>query len=583
MPLKGARTAPAFNTKVPRHIIAYFRDLESLFDRAGVVDNEEKKRYATYYLEYNVAEMWEALESYSKDSFAAFKKVVSALYPGGDGSIRYTYHDLESLAIATSRVGITHSDELVDYIRNFQEIADYLRNLGQASALDLARIFPKAFQPALALEVGRQLRMTHPLRLATDPYMMSDYQEAARIVLRQTQLGALDPIAPATPPPAPAPVAQTSMDIAAIVAQVMAIQQQTQQQSMPTYYVAKRGCTFCGVMGHFMKECRTVEQYMREGKVRRNHANRLIIGTGAEIPEAKGQAPLHPFRNVKEATYEPPQPRILGATAPKVPKVVAPAKRPVPVQNAQMVRNVVDAALNAPVTLTQEQLLTLAPDIRAHIFKLFPAQQPNSEATLALSTEDALPYAIGDDNDAPTGQAPPPPNSLVIEDTYDTFISAHGTFGHEAFLRVAKESHPLRSIRPIVDNQVEIEAIIDPGSQIIAMSEEVCHRLGLQIDPTVQLDMQSANGTVDKSLGLARNVSIRLGNITLYVQMHIIRKPAYDILLGRPFDVLTESVVQNHANENQTLTIRDPNTGATATIPTIPRGQRVNTTSEQDF
>ncbi|KAF8868091.1 hypothetical protein BD779DRAFT_1482375 [Infundibulicybe gibba] len=69
----------------------------------------------------------------------------------------------------------------------------------------------------------------------------------------------------------------------------MAIQQQTQQQSMPTYYVAKQGCTFCGVMGHFMKECRTVEQYMREGKVQRNHANRLIIGTGAEIPEAKGR------------------------------------------------------------------------------------------------------------------------------------------------------------------------------------------------------------------------------------------------------------------------------------------------------
>ncbi|KAF8873423.1 hypothetical protein BD779DRAFT_1679201 [Infundibulicybe gibba] len=140
MPLKGARTAPAFNTKVPQHIIAYFRDLESLFDQARVIDNEEKKRYVTYYLEYNVAEMWEALESYSKDSFAAFKKVVSALYPGGDSFIRYTYHNLESLAIAM--------------IQNFQEIADYLHNLGQASALDLVWIFPKAFQPVLALEVG---------------------------------------------------------------------------------------------------------------------------------------------------------------------------------------------------------------------------------------------------------------------------------------------------------------------------------------------------------------------------------------------------------------------------------------------
>ena len=54
---------------------------------------------------------------------------------------------------------------------------------------------------------------------------------------------------------------------------------------------------------------------------------------------------------------------------------------------------------------------------------------------------------------------------------------------------------------------------------------------------------------------------MRIGDIMLYVQIHIIRSPAYDILLGRPFDVLTESVVRNFTNEDQTITIFDPNTG----------------------
>jgi hypothetical protein len=85
--------------------------------------------------------------------------------------------------------------------------------------------------------------------------------------------------------------------------------------------------------------------------------------------------------------------------------------------------------------------------------------------------------------------------------------------------------------------------------------------------------MQSANGEVDQSLGLARNVPMTLGEITLYVQIHVIRSPAYDILLGRPFDILTESVVRNFANEDQTITIRDPNSGLRATIPTMPRGR----------
>ena len=45
------------------------------------------------------------------------------------------------------------------------------------------------------------------------------------------------------------------------------------------------------------------------------------------------------------------------------------------------------------------------------------------------------------------------------------------------------------------------------------------------------------------------------------------------ILLGRPFDILTESIVRNFANEDQTVTITDPNTGQRHTIPTFPRGR----------
>ena len=64
------------------------------------------------------------------------------------------------------------------------------------------------------------------------------------------------------------------------------------------------------------------------------------------------------------------------------------------------------------------------------------------------------------------------------------------------------------------------------------MSEEVCMELCLIYDPMIILNVQSANGEVDRSLGLARNVPLRIGDITLYVQIHVIRNPAYDILLG---------------------------------------------------
>ena len=162
---------------------------------------------------------------------------------------------------------------------------------------------------------------------------------------------------------------------------------------------------------------------------------------------------------------------------------------------------------------------------------------------------------------------------IIIPDLYEIYLNALDPGQEPQILQVAKESHSLHSIIALVDNQECIKSVVDPGSQIIAMSDAVCHNLGLSYDPTIQLNMQSANGEVDRSLGLSRNVVCTLGDITLYFQIHVICNPAYDILLGHPFNVLTESAIKNYRNKDQTITIWDPNSGQVSTIPTIPCGK----------
>jgi hypothetical protein len=161
-----------------------------------------------------------------------------------------------------------------------------------------------------------------------------------------------------------------------------------------------------------------------------------------------------------------------------------------------------------------------------------------------------------------------PAGGIVVPDPYSVYYDS-GVIPDD--LIVSMESSAIRSILPVIDNQQQIECIVDGGSQIIAMAEAVCHELALSYDPRIILRMQSANGSVNPSLGLARNVPFRIGDITLYLQVHIVRNPAYDVLLGRPFDVLTQSIVRNFANEDQTITICDPNSGKLATVPTVPR------------
>ena len=139
-------------------------------------------------------------------------------------------------------------------------------------------------------------------------------------------------------------------------------------------------------------------------------------------------------------------------------------------------------------------------------------------------------------------------------------------------VEVAAESNALCAILLLVDSKEQVEAILQPRCQVVAMSKEVCNALALTYDPDVRLNMVSANGGVNQSLRVAQNVVFLVGDITVYLQVHILWSPAYNILLGRPFDILTQSVIRNFRNEHQTITIKDPNTGRSATVPTVERG-----------
>jgi hypothetical protein len=182
----------------------------------------------------------------------------------------------------------------------------------------------------------------------------------------------------------------------------------------------------------------------------------------------------------------------------------------------------------------------------------------------------------------------PPEGATIIPDQFEAYYKSlrPGELPDPDKLLVADDSISVRAIFATIDHSQKTECILDPGCQIIAMSEATCNELGLAYDPAIILNMESANGNINQSLGLARNVPFQIAKLTFYLQVHIIHSPAYDVLLGRPFDVLTESVVRNFANEDQTITIRDPNSRHRVTVPTLPRTRKTRAcphTKRQDF
>jgi hypothetical protein len=298
------------------------------------------------------------------------------------------------------------------------------------------------------------------------------------------------------------------------------------------------------------------------------------------------EKPIHPFAKASENSYVPPHERNFAAKPTKDKDVAY--RTTAPIQSPAIVDSVYNKTMkNQSVTLSPEEIMSIAPNVRAKVKeaitpKRVPQKTPQPTGiTTNIIEESALPYGdeevevlVSDavDKELLAGNnSDPPPGSLIIPDYMEAYLQSLSAEEVDNQVVVAKDSHALRSVSIKVNFSANIEGVVDPGCQIVAMSEAVCIYLKLSYDPTVYLTMESANGSLDRSLGLARNVPCKIGSITLYFQIHIIRNPAYDILLGRPFDVLTESVIHNYADENQTITIHDPNSKNVATVPTFPR------------
>ena len=79
----------------------------------------------------------------------------------------------------------------------------------------------------------------------------------------------------------------------------------------------------------------------------------------------------------------------------------------------------------------------------------------------------------------------------------------------------------------------------------------------------------SLNNTQNDTLGKLWNVRFTFGDIDLYMQMQVVENTPYEVLLGKPFFALTACSPKHFPNGDEHITITDPNTGRSATIPAV--------------
>ena len=273
----------------------------------------------------------------------------------------------------------------------------------------------------------------------------------------------------------------------------------------------------------------------------------------------------------------------------KIPKLQAEPgfKNRAPLQLDERAKDLVQDALKNTICITTEDLLNVSEPMRQELKKLLMKKrlekksvsfaeldsEAEEDTSKAMETINAnkLPKATyeilaEDTNGMSKG-------SVVVSDPVMQYLNTLAPGEKPKSVIVAAESLALRTVYPLVNGVGEVESLLDPGSQIVSMSRAVATELQVTWDPDIVVHMESANKSLEKTLGLAKNVPFVFGPITVYLQVHVIERAAYKVLLGRPFDTITESEVKNSKDGSQSLTLTDLNSGERCVMQTHERGK----------
>ncbi|CAK5273462.1 unnamed protein product [Mycena citricolor] len=285
-----------------------------------------------------------------------------------------------------------------------------------------------------------------------------------------------------------------------------------------------------------------------------------------------------PFEKVKPVLQEP-----VHSSKARVPDKY---QLRAPIQKKAVAEAVYDKMKNASVDVTVGELLAVSGTVRDSILKdsskkRVPVQKSmlqetgrvvedvwDGELSYNLVSAKELPEPVFYHN---TVKGEIPIGAVVATDPYEMYLESIPSNENPRHVYVGDSSAALRTINGRINARLDADCILDSGSQIVSMAFSEAVDAQLSWDPKVVIYMESANGSISKSLGLARNVPFRFGTILVYLQVHILESPAYKVLLGRPFDIATESNIKNAADSSQIITMRDPNLKTRCAMATQPR------------
>jgi len=196
-----------------------------------------------------------------------------------------------------------------------------------------------------------------------------------------------------------------------------------------------------------------------------------------------------------------------------------------PIEDSALIAKVAKQALDVQITLPIRDILSISPDVRRHIKDQIMTKQVTSASANASSA-----------------------NANNVE----CFMAALPEWTDNII--VANHSVNLQVLDLTLDNKVQVEAILDEGSQIVGLCKDIWEKLGVPVRSNHKMNMISANASSNQTIGLIHDLKVTIGAYNFYLQVQVIENASYEMLLGQPFLTLTEANTQHYANGDSHIT-----------------------------
>ncbi|KAG6913632.1 hypothetical protein DXG01_005478, partial [Tephrocybe rancida] len=129
MPLSTSRDAPHFMHKQPEEVRRFLYRMETLFELAGITEDQDKKKHILDYVDAQTEKEWRGCDNFGNNStWKDFVKEIKESYPEAaddEGSVA----DLDQICREHATLGQGHASELHLLIRKFKVEAKKLKEI----------------------------------------------------------------------------------------------------------------------------------------------------------------------------------------------------------------------------------------------------------------------------------------------------------------------------------------------------------------------------------------------------------------------------------------------------------------------